>query len=116
MGFRIVLYVAGGMPSDPAMREVLVSAASAAEQGGAAVSKLPPALHVYGQADQVISPEKSLEMARLWGPTAVLCSHPGGHMIPSAKGFRDEVCAFVRDSLSATPVDVGGKRAMGAAA
>lgn len=93
LSFRVAVLVAGGLPSDSRMGDVLKAAPRLNVP-------LPPSMHVYGEADQLIQPAKVLELAALWrGLRAVAWGHPGGHMVPSSKEFRNAVCAFVKGSL-----------------
>eukprot|EP00927_Polykrikos_kofoidii_P056280 TRINITY_DN50431_c0_g1_i1.p1 TRINITY_DN50431_c0_g1~~TRINITY_DN50431_c0_g1_i1.p1 ORF type:complete len:314 (-),score=54.33 TRINITY_DN50431_c0_g1_i1:161-1102(-) len=124
--FRVAILVAGGMPTDPHMRDMLVSASASASGEDAhsarATSSLtaeevqsdcrpnlppPPSMHVYGEGDKLIEPQRVLELAELWARSAVALpfSHPGGHMIPSSKEFRSAVVAFLQKSLDHVRID-----------
>ncbi|CAE8622563.1 unnamed protein product [Polarella glacialis] len=86
--FRFAVLVAGGLPTDPGMSEILAAACKLN-------APMPPAMHVYGQLDQLVEPARVLDLAALWGGSATPYGHPGGHMIPSSKEFRDAVVAFI---------------------
>lgn len=94
--FGLAVLVAGGVPSDPEMLSALAEACRSS-------SKMPPSLHIYGEADQLIEPQKVLELVALWGGPAEAWSHPGGHMLPSSKELRDRVRTFLETGGAGGP-------------
>lgn len=71
---RCVLCVAGFMPRDD-------EAAARLRRDGVAMA----ALHVVGEADEIISRERSEELAKVCSSAAVHV-HAGGHLVPSCTG------------------------------
>lgn len=51
-------------------------------------------LHCYGESDQVVSREESLELAALY-PNATVFVHSSGHVIPSSSAFRHAFRRFL---------------------
>ena len=58
---------------------------------------------VHGEADQLISLERSQLLQRTLGPACKqMFVHPGGHMIPSASGaFKQQLVSFVQPHMQA---------------
>ena len=45
-----------------------------------------PSCHIYGDTDDIITPEQSIELSRVFDPSkVVVCSHGGGHMVPTLR-------------------------------
>jgi len=59
--------------------------------------KTVSSLHIFGTEDKVITPDRSLELAMAFGPTAQVVSHDGGHFVPSSvrKQLKEFVSQFV---------------------
>jgi len=73
---RCVLCVAGFMPRDDA-------AAARLQRDGVAL----PTLHVLGEQDEIISRERSEELAKVCTHAGSRVHvHPGGHLVPSCTG------------------------------
>ena len=98
--FRMAVLVSGGVPTDPRMYADLVEACNKN-------ILMPPSIHVYGEADQLIEPAKVLDLVGLWPGPAAAWGHPGGHMIPSSKDFRNTLCDFVQRSACAPKIKEG---------
>ena len=90
---RCVLCVAGFMPRDD-------ECAAWLRRDGVAM----PALHVVGEADEIISRERSEELAKVCaaGRTHV---HAGGHLVPSCTG---EVKQCLTQFFDGVPAEGGG--------
>ena len=58
-------------------------------------------LHVIGQADELVVPERSRALAALFADATVV-EHVGGHMLPSGSAVRPAVAAFVEEVRKAT--------------
>jgi len=57
-----------------------------------------PTLHVYGDADALVEPERSRALVDLFSDAAVIV-HEGGHMLPSSSVVRRSVVEFLGASL-----------------
>ncbi|KYO26368.1 ovarian cancer-associated 2 protein [Alligator mississippiensis] len=57
-----------------------------------------PSLHVVGQADAVIPPARSAELAACFVAPVVL-EHPGGHFVPAAAPQREAYRRFLQRFL-----------------
>ena len=85
---KFACFVAGGLPRDPAYAALLPSDAPLDL----------PSLHVYGEADEIVEPPRSLGLAAAFRSPTVFV-HPGGHTIPSsgAKALRTFLDALDRE-------------------
>ena len=84
------IFVSGFVPRD----EV---AAAALLQGVSGV----PTLHVLGESDDLVEPERSRALARLFTDDALttIIEHPGGHMLPSGAAVRAKVTSFLDEHV-----------------
>ncbi|KAL0079272.1 serine hydrolase FSH [Phycomyces blakesleeanus] len=53
-----------------------------------------PSMHIYGEQDTLIVPEKAIALSELF-VNPVILTHPGGHVVPSNAACRNEITAFV---------------------
>ena len=58
-----------------------------------------PSLHVFGQTDGLVVPDRSRALAALFADATVVV-HDGGHMIPSGAAVRRHVVSFLETTLS----------------
>lgn len=60
-----------------------------------------PSLHVYGETDKWVTPERSKQLIECFeNPTII--AHPGGHFIPTHSEFRKQLKEFVVSQLGAS--------------
>ena len=57
-----------------------------------------PSLHVFGESDQLVVPDRSRALVECFTDATVI-AHEGGHMIPSGATVRRQVVAFL-DSVN----------------
>lgn len=82
---KFAIMVGGFIPRDEMMRSVLFTK----EQ-----SISVPSLHVIGEADTIVLPEKSSDLRSLFqNPQSY--EHPSGHTIPSTRDCRDTLLTFI---------------------
>ena len=62
-----------------------------------------PTLHVFGESDELVTPERSRALADLFDGASVIV-HEGGHMIPSSAHVRTQVLSFL-DSVTPSLLD-----------
>ena len=82
------ILVAGFVPKDEDAAAALLSGSSVRS------------LHVIGDGDEQVVPERSRALAELFADASVV-SHPGGHMIPSGPLVRASMVEFLDPVLSA---------------
>ncbi|EKD18781.1 hypothetical protein MBM_03023 [Drepanopeziza brunnea f. sp. 'multigermtubi' MB_m1] len=63
-----------------------------------------PTLHVVGERDTAVTPEKSKTLARICKDAKVL-THAGAHDIPSSEEDRETVVRFMRENVRAAKSD-----------
>jgi D-Tyr-tRNAtyr deacylase/predicted esterase len=89
--FRFGCLVSGFHPRDTTYRAVLD-----------AQPLTIPSLHIYGDTDGIIVPEKSKDLAAAWEPgAATVLTHSGGHLMPSAAPVRKGLKQFLQAQLEA---------------
>lgn len=54
-----------------------------------------PSLHIYGEEDEIVSPEYSILSSKIF-KNSVLYSHPGKHFIPKRSVDKKEILNFIR--------------------
>lgn len=59
-----------------------------------------PTLHVFGEQDQLVTPERSRALTECFADACVV-THPGGHTIPSSAAVRAQVTEFVENKVLA---------------
>jgi pimeloyl-ACP methyl ester carboxylesterase len=80
LGFRFGIFIGGGPP-----RDISFSQAYSNPILSHSLPRIPlPSLHVYGEADSIIPPEKSQILANLY-ENPQLFRHPKGHIVPGWK-------------------------------
>lgn len=57
-----------------------------------------PLLHVIGEKDEAVPPERSQQLIEVCTGTETLC-HPGGHDIPKSPEHQRRIAKFLRDHL-----------------
>lgn len=62
-----------------------------------------PTLHVFGESDELVTPERSRALADLFDGASIIV-HEGGHMIPSSAHVRTQVFSFL-DSVTPSLLD-----------
>lgn len=83
--FRFGCLVSGFLPRDPTYRAILQ-----------AQTLTLPSLHVFGQTDNIIEPERSKALAAAWDPAAAtVLTHEGGHLMPSVASVRKGLKEFL---------------------
>ena len=78
--------IAGFLPKDPAFADKVVSARPST-----------PSLFVYGTADGLVPPERSLELVHAFDPTIITTyEHGGAHLVPTCSGaFKGAMVDFL---------------------
>ncbi len=93
--FRFCVLIGGFVPT--------ISAPAAAVDALKAVEAAPctvPSLHIFGEADEIVVPERARALvARFADP--IVAPHSGGHYIPSKRDVRDVLSGFMKQQ--ATP-------------
>lgn len=96
--FRFGCMVSGFLPRDSTYRAILE-----------AQPLTIPSLHVYGETDNIIKPDRSQALASAWTPTAAtVLTHAGGHLMPSVASVRKGLKQFFGHFQGAT----GGSAAL----
>ena len=80
---KFAMIVSGFVPRDEKAAERLLAGV-----------KDVPSLHVFGQTDQLVVPERSRALTTLFADATVV-AHDGGHMIPSGAAVRRHVVSFL---------------------
>ena len=86
------IFVSGFVPRDHAAAVALLAGVEGI-----------PTLHVIGQTDELVVPDRSHALAALFADATVV-EHVGGHMLPSGSAIRPSVAAFVADVRKACSV------------
>ena len=91
ISFKFGVLASGFHPRDPAYKAKLQTQ-----------PLTMPSLHIYGDTDGIIEPERSRELIAAWEPaTATVLTHDGGHLMPSAATVRKGLKAFLQVQLEA---------------
>lgn len=59
-----------------------------------------PSLHVYGLADDVVSPESSVQLMHKFGSDPKSLVHEGGHVVPLDKANREILTSYIKSFIT----------------
>ncbi|EKX38087.1 hypothetical protein GUITHDRAFT_115849 [Guillardia theta CCMP2712] len=90
--FQFVWLFSGFCPKDPEWRKLCL------ETQVARVRKIS-SVHVIGETDQIISPQRSTEAAGIF-TDSVIIRHEKGHLVPSDKKISDGLLSFLEAHTS----------------
>eukprot|EP01024_Parvocaulis_polyphysoides_P026048 TRINITY_DN23749_c0_g1_i1.p1 TRINITY_DN23749_c0_g1~~TRINITY_DN23749_c0_g1_i1.p1 ORF type:complete len:236 (+),score=35.34 TRINITY_DN23749_c0_g1_i1:301-1008(+) len=83
---KFVVLIAGFAPKDESFLEIIQRA-----------NICIPSLHVYGESDELVSNERSLQLGQCFDPDQKqIFVHSGGHMVPTCSGqFKQILLTFI---------------------